>query len=426
MTHHFTLEYLKTVPLPKGKTQLTISDKKSTYLVARIGTRKRSWYCVKKIRGRKAGAKSIYIGNILLMGLEEARKISRRLAAICDEGKDPTNLVSTKRNVTVQEAWDHFCKYRSKAIQEQSFKNLEIRYRHYLSHLKDKKLFSVNGRMLADIVNNSKRKYTACRAVRLFNRLWVMIAGGLTKEEAWALPENPFSVMREKIIGPAQFKQLLKPGETAIIKRRDLGRYMAFLEDCIAKEPHSIYRSQCQIYLLCLHTGLRFAEAATLKWTSIDWEAQVLKIDRSQSKTMVEHIVHLSTYVRAFLQARMVEDDERIKTSPFVFPKVRRTDKPTTLCAQSFKRVSKFLEYRFTSHANRRSFFCFAIKTCRVDFVSAQKMMNHKTKGRSVAEQHYALLEEFEPDGLSKEFETVSRRLCKERDSYLAETTQKS
>lgn len=59
--HKFTLGYLRTVPIPGGRVQLNISDPKDTYLVCRLGQKKRSWYCVKKIRGTRKGAISFYI-----------------------------------------------------------------------------------------------------------------------------------------------------------------------------------------------------------------------------------------------------------------------------------------------------------------------------------------------------------------------------
>lgn len=420
--HKFTLDYLRTVPIPDDRAQLNISDPKDTYLVCRIGRKKRSWYCVKKIRGTRKGAISFYISNINLMGLEEARKESRKIAAICDEGKDPRGRKSEQLAITLGEAFETYKKYRMRGHKDLTVKARVGLVKNYLTNFKDRKLFSIEPQELAELVQTATYQLPALNATMLLSRVWEMASGSLKAEDARSIPKNPFYIMKNEILGLQVYREIRKTGETAVLKRKDLGRYIAFLEDGAANGSSHSTRVQFGAFLLCLYTGLRIGEATTLAWDSVDWESNTIKIQRTFSKSKVEHIVYMSNYVLSFLTQLAMDNSMSGDPSPFVFPRARNRKLPFSSMTRKFDRITNFLGYRFTSHANRRTFFCFALKVCKIDFVSAQKMLNHKTKGASVAEKHYAMLEEFEPNGLAKEFELLSKMLCEERAAY-PETT---
>ena len=408
----FNLESLRRVTVPEGMTTIRISDPETSGFFLKVGKQKSCFYLQKRIRGLPGNPKTFFVGNLaFIKDIADVRREARRMAALCDQGKDPIEESKTARGLTLKKAWGHFKATRGKALRDSSMKIYDSQYRTHLQAIENLDLACITPEILVRLFLTADSQATAQKALILFNNIWAVNAALHLKNGKPLLGHSPYDAMKE-ILGDAWDYD---KRDVSIIQLKDLGKYIATLEHWA---DHGIWegkRPQFRAYLLCLFTGLRFHEAATLQWSAVDFEQGTITILREYAKKKREHIAYMSEYTRALLQKIRLQS-----LSEYVFPMLDGTGhitKRTTL----FHEVGDMLGYYFTSHANRRSFFCFAMVECKIPFPTVQKMMSHKTKGNSVAEKHYFLLEKFKPGGLAKEFDFLGAELVKLRDAWLKE-----
>ncbi|CAM2069145.1 Tyrosine-type recombinase/integrase [Sulfidibacter corallicola] len=200
----------------------------------------------------------------------------------------------------------------------------------------------------------------------------------------------------------------------------DLGKYVAFLEFWIKNSRRKSALSHYRAYLLCLFTGLRFHEAATLTWDCVNLQSGVVTITAEHSKTKRPHMVYLTPHTKELLlEARMRSP----VVSPMVFPPVGGGKSPHIVLQSHLSREieSTILGYPFSTHAHRRTFCCYAQVGVGISFPVVQKMLNHSARGQSVNERSYFMLQRFKPGALRDEFEAVSNGLVELRNEWLAE-----
>lgn len=412
----FTSTALSKVEVPEGKDFIRISDQGHKESVAglflKVGKTKSVFFIQKRIRGQVGNAKTFFVGNLKFMNVETARREAKQIAALCDQGKDPSEEKKTTKGITLKMAWENFKKLKT-SLRPSTLAIYESRYRTHLTQIENKDLVDITPLVLVKLYFEANSQYTCQRALKVFNNIWQLTANTHLKNGISIFPESPYIKMRE-IIGEAWNE--LEGRELAVVKLDDIGKYMAHLEFFADNAPQKIRSRQFQAYLFCLFTGLRYHEAVTLKWSAIDWKQGTLTVLRQYSKRKREHIVFISNYMRAFLKKIKKRD---AMMSPYVFPAKDGVDH-IKKCSYTFKEVQDhILGYHFSSHANRRSFFCLALVVCKIPFPIVQKMMNHKSKGNSVAEKSYFLLEKFSPGTLKKEFQSVSDEIVKRRDAWL-------
>lgn len=123
--------------------------------------------------------------------------------------------------------------------------------------------------------------------------------------------------------------------------------------------------------LLILFTGLRRNEAATLKWTDIDFDTRVLTIRSEIAKNHNEHRLPLTDFLYLLLKRRWKESGK----FEYVFPgrgnRGHIVD-PDHIVNQMAKRC----EHKFTVHDLRRSFLTTA-EILEVPHYALKKLANH-------------------------------------------------
>ncbi|HEY9786657.1 MAG TPA: tyrosine-type recombinase/integrase [Candidatus Obscuribacterales bacterium] len=127
--------------------------------------------------------------------------------------------------------------------------------------------------------------------------------------------------------------------------------------------------------LFLLFTGLRRMEAATLKWTDIDFDTKVITIRSEHSKNHLEH--HLP--ITEFLQVLLLQRKTMTGESEFVFP--GRTGHMVD-SDHVIGGVAKNCDYHFTLHDLRRTFLTTA-EMLEVPHYALKKLANH-TSGRDI------------------------------------------
>jgi integrase len=125
--------------------------------------------------------------------------------------------------------------------------------------------------------------------------------------------------------------------------------------------------------LLLLFTGLRRNEAATLKWTDIDFAGRVLTIRSEIAKNHQEHRLPLSDFLHALLMQRKARTGE----SEFVFP--GREGKHMVDSEHVIRGVAKNCDCAFTLHDLRRTFLTTA-DVLEIPHYALKKLANHVAK----------------------------------------------
>jgi integrase len=122
--------------------------------------------------------------------------------------------------------------------------------------------------------------------------------------------------------------------------------------------------------LLLLFTGLRRTEAASLRWTDIDFAGRVLTIRPDVAKNHHEHRLPLTDFLHALLVQRKSKNGD----SEFVFP--GRGGKHMVDSDHVIRGVSDKCEYPFTLHDLRRTFLTTA-EMLEVPHYALKKLVNH-------------------------------------------------
>lgn len=408
----FTTTALNQVKLPAAKDYGRMPDPKTPGLFCKVGREKRVFYLQKRIKGQKNPV-TICIGNLAFISVDAARKKARCFAALCDQGRDPREEEKTLRGWTLGDAWDLFLGIKQKTLRPSTLESYVSMYHNHLEPYENRLITDFSPSFLAQLFLESNYPSTLRNVLTLFGNVWEITRKSKLKNGKPMLDESPVASMKQ-IIGNAWNE--IEGRELAVIKLVDLGKYIAMLEYWADHTPYPGKKGVFRAFLLCLFTGMRFHEAATLTWDAVNLNLGTLKVVRRCSKSKREHTIALTDYSRALLQKVRCE---ALVVSPYVFGKLDGSG-PITKRTPLFHEVSDhLLGYYFTSHANRRSFSCFALAKCGIPFPMVQKMMNHA--GKTVTEKHYLLLEQFDPGCLRDEFSTVANGLVQCRDAWLAE-----
>jgi integrase len=125
--------------------------------------------------------------------------------------------------------------------------------------------------------------------------------------------------------------------------------------------------------LLLLFTGLRRTEAASLKWTDIDFAGRVLTVRAEVAKNHHEHRLPLTD----FLHALLLERKSKTADSDFVFP--GRGGKHMVDSDHVIRGVAEKCDYPFTLHDLRRTFLTTA-ELLEVPHYALKKLANHVSR----------------------------------------------
>lgn len=122
--------------------------------------------------------------------------------------------------------------------------------------------------------------------------------------------------------------------------------------------------------LLLLLTGLRRNEAATLRWSDIDFEARILRVRAEIAKNHREHLLPLSEFLLLLLSRRK----QQCIQSEFVFP--GRYGGHMVSCLRVIARIAQMSQCKFTLHDLRRSFVSMAAKLSIQHYLT-KRLLNH-------------------------------------------------
>jgi integrase len=341
--------------------------------------------------------------------VEDARRHARQVAAICERGEDPREkLRSDVPVVTLEMAYATFLKL--KKLRPSTKASYQSEYTTYLTCWAKRDITRITADDLYDAYLKAESRVTAREAMKLFNNIFTTVAPVFKHHRKRILTYNPFQEFKASV--GRQWKRVRKRKQP-IITITDLGKVIATLEKLIAdQETFPGERRHFQVFLISLFTGLRFGEAAKLEWPRVDFHTGMLTIEGEHAKNHHEHTVYMHGYVVNLLRGIW---RTRTVMSPWVFPRTRSVDKPITKRSDVFRKLEGIWGFRYTSHANRRTFSS-AGEKIGLPFLLTKRMLNHLYKG-DITELY--IDPEFDPSEYRNGFVRIGDFLVHKRDEYL-------
>ena len=126
--------------------------------------------------------------------------------------------------------------------------------------------------------------------------------------------------------------------------------------------------------LLLLFTGLRKQEAATLKWSQVDFNNNTVTIHITKNKE--QHVIPMSSYVKDLLQSRYNTVNIRSKDT-FVFSGEGSKGYITNMQKHT-DRITNVSGVAFTLHDLRRSYITIAESLDNISAYTLKRLLNHK------------------------------------------------
>jgi integrase len=201
---------------------------------------------------------------------------------------------------------------------------------------------------------------------------------GFAEERHAGLPPNPVKRLKR---------------QTRMVKTEELPR---FYQAVMALE-NTIIRDYI---LLILFTGLRRAEAASLRWQDVDFVAGCIRLPAARTKAKRELVLPMSDFVRDLLVARRA-----IGNAGFVFPGRRHNQHLTGSIETAWALLATATGIKVSAHDLRRTFASVAGETEISPF--ALKMMLNHSAGSDVTGGYVIL----SPTALRQAVQKVAARM---------------
>ena len=151
------------------------------------------------------------------------------------------------------------------------------------------------------------------------------------------------------------------------------------------------------LYIFSCHCGLRFSDTLNLKWSNIDWERNIIRVEQIKTKTIVQ--TPLLPHARGTLLA--YSRGQKLDTNDKIFPQLKE---PTV--NKNLKKFAKMagIDKHITFHCGRHTFGTLLVQN-GIDIYKISKYMGHSSVKMTERYLQYNLdLDEEEIKQLNKAF----------------------
>jgi integrase len=192
---------------------------------------------------------------------------------------------------------------------------------------------------------------TANRAMRALRAIWNFVAGRSDRAD-W--PLNPIRLKK-------QWHPIKR--RSRLVKADDLPMFyeaLTRLENAVARD----------YILLMLFTGLRRKEAASLKWSDVDLQGRLIRVDAEDTKTGEKLDLPMSDIVLDMMIAR-----RSLGSTTWVFPAHSASGHIVSPYA-AFGQIREATGLRLSPHDLRRTFVT-AAESCPISVFALKALVNH-------------------------------------------------
>jgi integrase len=328
-------------------------------------------YVVQRTVGRRGTNRKtlkLTIGKHGVFTAEEARKEARDLLNRMARGEDPrkSKHLAAAEVLTLQQAWDQFCK--ASRITERSKSDYKRSIERDFAAWLNRALAGISGgEVVEEYARQGERlgKSLAARNMRIFRAIY-NFAMALHEQ----LPPNPTDRLKKLRLW-----------------YRDPRRRTYIRPDQLPAWYSGVMRMQnnhARDYLrLLLFTGMRRSEGLTLRWENVDFGSKTLTVPRTKNGDPL--ILPLSKFVFDLLHDRR----QRYPDDEWVFP----GDGPSGRIEHPKKWVYRARELSsvdFTLHDLRRTFVTVA-ESLDLSAYTLKRLLNHRDNERDVTAGYIVL-----------------------------------
>ena len=289
---HFNRENIAALEAPPTGRQYVYDDTVPSLAVCLSSTGNRTFYCIRKIRGRP---ERIRLGTVAELGVERARNLAREIVGSCATGANPAEERRVRRRTpTLDDAFAYWLESHAK-LHRKDWATCEKRYARQIAP-------ALGHRRLSDIkptdVAAWHGKYGVERGKIEANRLAELVRAVVNKASGIGYTgANPFD----------GFKRFRETPRDRFIADDEMPRFRAALADA----PQDV---QDAIWLLLL-TASRKSALLAMRWQDVDLDAGVWVIPAHTIKGGRTIAIPLVAQAVAILRRR-----HAATTSEWVFP----------------------------------------------------------------------------------------------------------
>jgi integrase len=353
-------------PDPSGRQQLFWDTEIKGLAVLVSGTTSARTYVVQRTIGAKGPTRRLTIGPVNTIDLEQAKDLGADMLNDLRRGIDPKAKTT---NWTLKEALDGYIAARKdlRPTSIRAYRNIERTLADWLdTPLRDITADMVEAKhveLAAAIEAAAERRrsveeranarqYSGQSSANMTMRTLRVIYNFVADRVA-DMPPNPVRRLKRQWYA--------EPRRTRLVRSEDLPRFYTAVK-AMRNEVARDY------ILLLLFSGLRKTEAATLKWTDVDFAERVIRIRASATKGNRKLDLPMCDVVRNILVARRALGD-----SGFVFPGAGESGR---LWDPGLAAIKKATGIEISAHDLRRTYVTVAEST-DISPIAIKALINH-------------------------------------------------
>lgn len=329
----------------------------------------KSFVLEKRIEGRN---RRIRIGRFGEITLAQARQRGQQLLGQIALGVDPVRQRQEDRirSLTLNQV---FADYRDarQSMAPQTKKEYERAVYVVFKDWADRPLVCINRAMVVARhreVADSRGKQAANKYLRILRAIISFAMDNYEEHNGQPVfTHNPVLVLSRTRSWYRSYRR------QTVVKMHELPRWYRAVESLRENDhPDSIGDTVADFLVFLLFTGLRRSEAASLRWTDVDFQGDTFTI--SDNKSRRPHTLPVSGFVRELLVKRLGANK-----GLFVFSG-KSGDRPMVEPKRQIKHVVEKSGVQFSSHDLRRTFITIA-EAINLSPYTIKKLANHSTGG---------------------------------------------
>ncbi len=353
-------------PIPANKGQLFLRDSALQGFglrITRTGTK--SFIVEKRINGK---VRRMTLGKYGALTVEQARREAQKQLAKIAMGTDPIAEKRTRqaKAATLEQAFNDFLQAR-KSLKPKTVKGYRHSITHYLYRWLNKPITEITPQMVSRKHREIGTQNGKPQANLVFRTLKAVLNFAkyeyLDGNNQPVLTGNPVDILSHtRAWYPTQRRQ-------TVIKAHQLGAWYAAVQKLKAADKPTSAHVIADFLTFVLFTGLRFNEAASLRWEQIDSQDHTLFLPNP--KNGQPFTLPLSDFLITLLEERKL-----LAVNDFVFPNREGTGHlvdPRKQMAQ----VTAETGIEFKVHDLRRTFITVA-ESLDISPYALKRLVNHK------------------------------------------------
>ena len=361
----FTNQLIGSMATPNKGRAFHYDSEVSGLMLRVYASGRKSFYVYRRANGK---IHNIKIGDYPDFNIAKARRQAKSIIGKLQDGVDIAKARRAKKlekqlqSITLQYAFDDYLRYtelKSSTVKDYK-RNIRVGYKDMLAlpiqkitrDMVEKRLFE----------RGEKSKASANRELRTLKAIFNY---AMDKYEA---PNGEYLVNRNPTRGLKQFNV---PRRKTYIKDSDKEDWFKSVYGLKSARTPYLAKTNQDLLLFLLFTGLRYTNGASLKWNYIDLGDESFYLPDTKNNDRIT--LPLTTFTR-----KLLSDRYQTKTSKFVFP----NESNSGFISENYvwtNKVSESLNFTFDNHDLRRTFLTTG-ESLDVNPLTLKRLVGHRSE----------------------------------------------